>query len=175
MEQAGLARAVRMAETTGVSVHLALILFLLMLPWAALRGADVNLSSYGTVKASSEEKAKGNLAANAIDGNPQTRWCVSGLSPGAWLAVDLGSPCTLSKVRVIWENATDYTYRYKLEGSLDGKTWSTIEALGSAPKGTGETKFTGVWRHVRVVHENANTTNWSSIRELEVYGLPVTR
>ena len=38
---------------------------------------QVNLAQGKSATASSEEAGKGNLAARAVDGNPDTRWCAA--------------------------------------------------------------------------------------------------
>lgn len=137
----------------------------------AKNASPVNLASFGTVRASSEEIDRGNLARHAIDDDSRTRWCSKGLQPGSWLSLDLGGTCTLTKVVVEWEQAVSYTY--SLEGSLDGKTWF---ALGGQEKvqavGTGTHSFSQRIRHLRVTHRDPTIKVWSSIREVQVWGVP---
>ncbi|MGI5500856.1 discoidin domain-containing protein [Lentzea sp. CA-135723] len=63
----------------------------------------------------------------ATDGDPATRWAVARAERGradSWLAVDLGAPTTVQKVRLRWETAAAVAYR--IETSLDGSTWTTV-------------------------------------------------
>ncbi len=59
----------------------------------------------------------------AVDGNPDTRWCASGESSPQWWQVDLGKPEDLTGIRILWEQ-DGVLYRYKVEGSEDGTTWT---------------------------------------------------
>jgi alpha-L-fucosidase len=134
-----------------------------------LRAEDANLASYGVASASSEEKSRGNLIKHAHDGDPNTRWCSNGMFSGSWWALDLQDSVTISSVRILWEQPAA-PYSYKIEGSADGKTWTTL-AEGES---MGETKvsFTARARHVRITHRNPTIKVWSSIREVEVRGRP---
>lgn len=62
----------------------------------------------------------------AIDGNinPKQYWGCENLP--ASLTVDMGSPKTLSSIRIwpFWEDGR--IYKYKIEGSKNGKTWKTL-------------------------------------------------
>lgn len=61
----------------------------------------------------------------ATDGDPTTRWAVSGEErprPDSWLAVDLGEVHTVDRVRLHWETA--YGAEYRIQVSVDGQTWT---------------------------------------------------
>ena len=60
--------------------------------------------------------------AAAIDGDPTTRWCANGPDAPQWWQVDLGKREDLSGIRILWEQ-DGVEYKYKIEGSDDGKTW----------------------------------------------------
>ena len=137
----------------------------------AKEAVPVNLSSFGTVSCSSEESPRGNLARHAIDGNSQTRWCSKALLPNSWLAVDLGGTCVLSKVVVEWEQPVSYSY--SLEGSLDGKTWFNLGGQANVQAvGKGVHPFSDRIRHLRVTHRDPSIKVWSSIREVQIWGVP---
>ena len=84
-----------------------------------------NAATGAKAAASSEESAKGNLAKLATDGNPATRWCAAGGGKGEWLQVDLGKAQDIQHVRILWEKA-NAAYKYKIEGSADGKEWKLL-------------------------------------------------
>src|SRR3954452_7195074 len=56
----------------------------------------------------------------AVDGDPETRWCAENDHAGHWWRVDLGQPRDLTGCRIVWE-LDGVPYRYKVEGSADGK------------------------------------------------------
>ncbi|MEV6491899.1 discoidin domain-containing protein, partial [Actinoplanes sp. NPDC051633] len=77
-------------------------------------------------------------AANATDGNPETRWAVDRNQRGrqdSWFAVDLGSAVTVAGVRLVWEAA--YAVRYVIQTSLDAATWSDVVAVPQAHEISG--------------------------------------
>lgn len=67
----------------------------------------------------------GREPAKATDGDPATRWAVARSDRGrtdSWLAVDLGTTVTVSRVRLRWETAG----AYRIETSMDGAGWTTV-------------------------------------------------
>lgn len=128
-----------------------------------------------TASASSEETSKGNTAAKAVDGSTATRWCASNGNTGHWLKVDLGTIKSLTGTRIAWElDATNY--RYRIEGSTDNSTWTTL-ADRTATTSTSQVQvsaFRAQARYVRVTVTGLPATVWASIRSLEVYDRPFT-
>ena len=62
-------------------------------------------------------------AANATDGNANTRWS-SQLSAGEWIYVDLGLTFTINRVVLQWRTA--YGRGYRIQVSRDASTWSDV-------------------------------------------------
>ncbi|MEV4150532.1 discoidin domain-containing protein [Amycolatopsis sp. NPDC049691] len=94
--------------------------------WAfEIRAGDgPDLARTGTASASSASPGK--EAKYATDGDTTTRWAVSTSDrprADSWLAVDLGAPRTVDRVRLNWEAAAGRKYR--IETSPDGVTWTT--------------------------------------------------
>ncbi|WP_433175499.1 alpha-L-fucosidase [Actinoallomurus sp. CA-150999] len=128
-----------------------------------------------TATADSEETSHGNLAARAVDGATATRWCAADGDIGHWLKVDLGSTRSLTGARIAWE--FDKTnYRYRVEGSTNGTTWTTLADLtGTSNTGQVQTvTFTAQARYVRVTVTGLPSGAWASIRNLEIYDRPFT-
>ncbi|WP_410570863.1 discoidin domain-containing protein [Amycolatopsis sp. cmx-4-61] len=87
-------------------------------------GDGPDLARTGTASASSASPGK--EAGYVNDGNAATRWAVSTSDrprADSWLAVDLGSPRAIDRVRLSWESAAGRKYR--IETSADGVTWTT--------------------------------------------------
>jgi len=61
-------------------------------------------------------------AANAVDDNNGTLWKPKNNIGPSWLKIDLGKVTNIRSVHTQFEYATWY-YQYKIEFSLDGKTW----------------------------------------------------
>ena len=85
----------------------------------------VNIGENKPAKATSEETGKNNFAKHGNDGRTDTRWCASGGQANEQWQVDLQKPHTLTGCRVVWEDAGSL-YRYRIEGSADGKDWKTL-------------------------------------------------
>ncbi|MEV6921154.1 discoidin domain-containing protein [Amycolatopsis sp. NPDC051106] len=88
-------------------------------------GDGPDLARAGTASASSASSGKEARYAN--DGNPATRWAVSTSDrprADSWLAIDLGTPRVIDRVRLSWEAAAGRKYR--VETSPDGATWTAV-------------------------------------------------
>ena len=130
-----------------------------------------NLAVAGTAKASSEETGKGNFAANAIDGDPGTRWCAAGGGPGHTFQVDLGKEQKITGVHINWESKNN-TYRYKLEASADGQSWQPLaDAAKNDKAGATQNDFAPTSaRNVRLTYLGSSQGGWGSFWEFAVLG-----
>ena len=130
-----------------------------------------NLAVAGTAKASSEESGKGNFAGNAIDGDPDTRWCAGGAGPGHTWQVDLGKEQKITGVHINWESQNN-TYHYRLEASADGQSWQPLaDAAKNDKPGTTQNDFAPASaRHVRVTFLGTTAGGWGSFWEFAVLG-----
>ncbi|WP_020660150.1 discoidin domain-containing protein [Amycolatopsis benzoatilytica] len=102
-------------------------------------GDGADLAPAGTASASSASPGK--EAKYATDGNSSTRWAVSTSDrrrADSWLAVDLGAPRRLDRVRLSWEAAAGRKYR--IETSADGASWTPV-----ATYPTPALRSTGGW------------------------------
>jgi hypothetical protein len=88
-----------------------------------------DLALHQPASASTEDAS--NTAANATDGNPNTRWS-SEYADNQWIQVDLGSSHTVDRVAVVWEQA--YPKTYVIQVSEDGKTWTDVASVDNTPE-----------------------------------------
>lgn len=121
--------------------------------------------------ASSEESGKNNFAWRAVDNDESTRWCANGPDYPQWLQLELEKPQTLTGIETTWEN--NGVYHFKVEGSTDGKTWTTL-VDGSAneknaPYSNDFAKADGI-RFVKVHALSKKSGGWASIREVRLKG-----
>lgn len=121
--------------------------------------------------ASSEEKGKNNFAWCAVDNDEGTRWCASGPDYPQWLQLELEKPQALTGIETTWEN--NGVYHFKVEGSTDGKTWTTL-VDGSAneknaPYSNDFAKADGI-RFVKIHALSKKSGGWASIREVRLKG-----
>ncbi|MFD4528736.1 discoidin domain-containing protein [Streptomyces sp. NPDC058470] len=86
--------------------------------------AENDLALNKAVTASSDSEQ--NFPAKAVDGDLTTRWAQGlGLPDPSWIQVDLGKDTSVSGVVTTFELRSGYKYR--LEYSTDGTTWSTLD------------------------------------------------
>lgn len=128
--------------------------------------ADVNLARLATVTASGEENG-GLRAANAVDGDPTTRWG-SLHRDGEWIQLDFGKIRTVSTASIQWENA--HARRYRIETSLDGAKWTAVVKNHTVAAPAHDTVS---WRpvsarYLRLTGLERNTDYGISIFELDV-------
>lgn len=126
------------------------------------------------VSASASTEQADNPAKNAVDENPQTRWCASSDAKNQWLLHDLGGVASLGGIRIHWEKANNNPF--KVEVSQDGEQWQ--EAVTTRPISEEEQtlKFNSRARYIRVTADGS-VANWVSIRELDALDrsqLPIT-
>ncbi|WP_231950803.1 galactose-binding domain-containing protein [Allokutzneria albata] len=119
-----------------------------------------------TTSSVEDETTVGGLA---VDGDVATRWAsAEGIDP-QWIAVDLGGPATVSRVKLAWEAA--YAADYQIQVSADGKAWQDAKKVTGADGGVDEiTGLAASARYVRVLGTKRGTIYGYSLYELEVYG-----
>ena len=119
---------------------------------------------------SSTEANLGNLPANAVDGDLNTRWS-STYSDPQWFEIDLGKRYDIDKLIIYWEVAS--AKEYKIEESNDGITWVTVLKKTNMPStqrtDTIENMIGGA-RYIRMYGISRTTVYGYSIYEFEVYG-----
>ncbi|MEV6306366.1 penicillin acylase family protein [Actinoplanes sp. NPDC051861] len=132
----------------------------------AKRGDTIaNLAAGKAVTASSTQS--GNGAANAVDGNPSTRWA-SSWADGQWIRVDLGAATTVARMTLSWESA--YASAYRIETSTDGSTWTPAIAVTGGNGGVDNVAFPAATaRYVRLVGVTRATQYGLSLYEVELY------
>jgi hypothetical protein len=114
------------------------------------------------------EAGSPHVAANAVDGNPATRWGSAYADP-QWISVDLGTTRTINRVKLTWEAA--YARAYQIQTSPDGAAWTTVSGTTTGDGGVDDVSLTGTGRYVRVYGTQRALTQYGySLWEFEVYG-----
>ena len=109
-------------------------------------------------------------AQDAFDGKAATRWCADSPSYPQWINADMGQTRHITGISLAWE-ATGQLYRYRIEGSLDGKKWFPLvgETTASAD-GFGQLAVSGGdARFVRLTVLNNASGGWASLREIAIH------
>lgn len=122
------------------------------------------------VTASSEETAKGNVAARAVDGKLDTFWCTSGYGANAWIQYDLGREAKIGAVQIDWEQ--NAPYKFIISTSVDGQTWKVIldQKTNTTASSRAYVSAPGFARYVKVTVVESTSSRWACIRELKVLG-----
>jgi len=137
------------------------------LNWLSFGQSTGNKAIGGIASASSVEEA-GFEAAKAFDGNSTTTRWSSAYTNNEWIAVDLGSTQSVSRVVLKWETA--YGTAYRIETSLDNQNWSLAQTVTAGDGGTDDLSFPAVSaRYVRMQGVTRATEYGYSIWEFEVY------
>ena len=125
--------------------------------------------------ASSEENSLFQ-AANAFDGNLETRWSSQHRDP-QWLTVDLEKRCQIDSVRIVWQNPAGeyfihaFAPEYSIQVSDDDKNWKTVYSTKNGNGGTEEiNNLNASGRYVRYSGASRHTNRGHAIIEFEVFG-----
>ena len=131
---------------------------------------EMNLA-YGKPATASGSENDGTGAANAVDGQTDTRWS-SRFQDEEWIEIDLEECYRLTSVRLLWENA--YATDYDILLSEDGVDYQTAYTATEAKGGTEDIELNGGQpteaQYVRLLCHKRNTGYGASLWELEVYG-----
>jgi hypothetical protein len=138
---------------------------------AATTGTNLALNKTGT--ASSLEAAT-HPANHAFDGNTTTRWAsIEDVDP-QWIYVDLGTTYSISRIKLLWENAyaTSYTIAVSQNNAGD---WTDVYSTTTGDGTTDDISISPTTgRYVRVTGTVRGTTYGYSLYEFEVYGTAAT-
>lgn len=147
------------------------ILFFIGLTGTQSDAQEDNLLRGRSTRASSEETDKQNLAAKAVDGDFETRWCASSDHAPEWLQMDLGEQKTIASLRLHWEQERN-AYRYKIDVSANAEDWETVVDQSNNRRATRivshEIKPVSA-RFVRVTFLGSRSGGWGSLFECEAY------
>lgn len=100
-------------------------LFLYNLPEINAKTKEVKTSDIVKVFSSSSKEA--NMAENAFDGDPSTRWESEFNIDPSWIAVKLKKKRKIKTIRINWEFAAAAVYQIDI--SKDGKKWKKVKRI----------------------------------------------
>ncbi len=136
----------------------------------------------GKTATASSNQGEGHLPSAAFDGDADTRWCAATGEFPQWLQVDLGKPEELTGARIFWEKENT-AYPFTIEGSVDGKEWSTLvdESRSETTEQIRDLAFQaccgnsavgGAYgiRYVKLTVLGASAGGWASLYDFEVHG-----
>jgi hypothetical protein len=141
---------------------------------AVQSGFTTQLSRGGWV-ASASSTESGGSAANALDGNLNTRWSTGAhQTAGQWFQVDLGRAQTFQKLVLDTTNSpNDYPRGYAVYVSNNGTDWSSLSPVATGAGGGPVTTITlsaaVTARYVRIVQTGSDPNWWWSIDEFNLF------
>ncbi|MCI0419934.1 MAG: discoidin domain-containing protein, partial [Acidobacteria bacterium] len=83
-----------------------------------------------------------------------------------WITVDLGGPCVVRSVQVTWDHWQGPPAAYRLDTSLDGRSWTKARD-GAGPLAGGVTA-----RFVRLYVSQGGARGGIGLSKWEVFGQP---
>ncbi|UUZ92053.1 discoidin domain-containing protein [Paenibacillus sp. P25] len=151
------------------SILLCITLTLMLFPALGL-AADAKLNVYASAVSASADD--GNIPANTVDGDLNTRWSASG--DGQWIKFDLGANKKVSYIKIAFFNGNTRTSTFDIQTSTDNTNFTTVQAnVTSTLSDALQTfNFTDVdpVRYVRIVGHGNSSNAWNSYTEVEIYG-----
>lgn len=123
------------------------------------------------VSAKSVQNSDGHFPWKAIDGDEQTRWTGDGPAMPNWLQLEFEKPATITAAEILWEKR-DQWYQYKIESSLDGKSWA-MAFDGSQNDRRSDTKDSFSAKDIkflRVTILKQETGMWPALWEIKLTG-----
>jgi F5/8 type C domain/Bacterial Ig domain len=113
----------------------------------------------------------GNIPANTIDDNLNTRWSSFGV--GSFIQADLGSIKTICSVGIAWYNGDVRQNNFVISVSKDGTSFSNVFSGTSSGQTTQVEPYDFKdidARYVKIIVNGNTQNNWASITELAVFG-----
>lgn len=112
----------------------------------------------------------GNVAANAVDNNLNTRWSASG--DGQWIQFCLNSVSTVNGVDIAFFKGDTRRALFDVQAGNDGNTWTTV-ASGLQSSGTSLAfepfSFAPVAaKYIRILGHGNNQNAWNSYTEVKI-------
>ncbi len=117
----------------------------------------------------------GNVPANTLDGNLNTRWSSKGRT-GKYITYDLGSVQKISRVRLAWYKGNQRRAFFKIRVGNSTSTLSTVVDRKSSGSSGNTTQletynFSEVSaRYIRISCFGNSSSDWNSLTETEIYG-----
>lgn len=146
--------------------------------WNSITEVDVNtavipgsssVASVAPVTASASAD-DGNVAANAVDNDLNTRWSANG--SGAWLQLDLGATKQFGSVNLAFYKGDQRSALFDIQVSTNGSSWATVL---SGATGSGSTTSLETFsvtssnaRYVRFLGYGNSANSWNSVTEMSV-------
>lgn len=124
------------------------------------------------VKMTASSTQAGHPVYHAIDGKPATRFCADSGGFPQWLQFEFEQPHSFDEIKIEWEDRGT-AYQYRVEGSVDGKTWTKLldqsenKRLGPSAQ---KLENSPAIKFLRVNGLGSSVGKWFSMWEVELAG-----
>ena len=123
----------------------------------------------------SADDGNGNVAANVLDGDLNTRWSANG--DGQWIQFCLAAEENVSGVEIAFYSGNSRSYRFDIQTSLNGSTWSSagsgLTSNGTSLNLEAFTFSSRLAKYVRITGHSNTVNTWNSYTEVEItIGVP---
>ena len=105
---------------------------------------------------------------NLNDGDSSTRWASQPVKDAQWVCIDLEDVYDIERIALEWEQA--YGSSYRIQTSLDGRSFSTRYIGGASSAGTQEILLDAQARYVKLCIDELPTEWGCSLYEFAVFG-----
>ena len=139
--------------------------------WNSYTEVDISVTAPPSCTAVTASADDGNVPANVLDNDLNTRWSASG--DGQWIQFCLGAtPVSVTGVQIAFYNGNIRSSTFDVLVGNDGNNWTTA-ASGLVSSGSGtalETfSFTAVpGKYVRIVGHGNSVNAWNSYTEVKI-------
>ncbi|WP_423736045.1 discoidin domain-containing protein [Chitinophaga caseinilytica] len=138
--------------------------------WNSYTEVKVNVATEPACLPVSASGDDGNVPANVLDNDLNTRWSASG--DGQWIQFCLGSPQTVSGVAIAFYNGNVRSSSFDIQLSQDGATWATAAAnLSSSGTSLNAETFSITpqsAKYVRILGHGNSVNAWNSYTEVDI-------
>ncbi len=147
--------------------------------WNSITEVDVNTAAVPVSSSSAASAAPitasasaddGNVAANVLDNDLNTRWSANG--SGAWLQLDLGATKQFSSVNLAFFKGDQRSALFDIQVSTNGSSWTTVLSGATASGSTTGLETFAVTssnaRYVRFLGYGNSANSWNSVTEMSI-------
>jgi hypothetical protein len=145
---------------------------------AVIYGQTINLQPYTPIDISDPRKVKianvvastddGNVAANTLDKDYNTRW--SAKKDSQWIRYTFDTVQTIKAVKIAWYRGNERQSYFDIQTSLDSTNWTTVYSGHSDGKTTNLETYSiapAQARYLRIVGYGNSMNEWNAITEVE--------
>lgn len=140
------------------------------LPIDPVPSAD-NIALHKPVTCDKNNEPNGKEPSRIVDGSTNTGWAAISGNSQQWLKIDLGKPYKITASKLAWEG-NHRPYKYLIEYSLDGTTWSKAvdNQHNDPPMGTNDDALDCIGRYFRLTMDGKGDGSyfWATCSEWEL-------